>query len=150
MTRQFIALVAGAFPLIHSPARAQVGLDVDVVVEGVRGDEGVVTASLCTREEFAVDDCRLMRSAAASAPQTIVKFSGVRPGRYGVEVFHDRDRDGEVARGLLGVPVEGVGFSRNPALWRRPNFDEVAVELSPTSRELRLKLRFEPPARSRR
>jgi uncharacterized protein (DUF2141 family) len=36
-----------------------------------------------------------------------------REGAYAIGLFHDADDDGELDRGVFGVPTEGYGFSRN-------------------------------------
>ena len=137
-------LCAIALGCSQGPAQAESFASVDVTVEGVRGTQGVVTISLCTRQEYAVDDCRLMRSISAAPPRVMVSFGAVRAGRYAVVVFHDLDGDGEVARGFLGLPKEGVGFSRNPSLWRKPRFEDVAVDLGTSARQVTVGLKFEP------
>lgn len=38
--------------------------------------------------------------------------SGLPPGRYAVAAFHDEDGDGDMDRGLFGIPREPYGFSR--------------------------------------
>jgi uncharacterized protein (DUF2141 family) len=48
----------------------------------------------------------------------------VPPGEYAAQAFLDENGNGEVDRGLFGIPKEGVGFSRDarirlsPPKWR--------------------------------
>ena len=44
-----------------------------------------------------------------------VTFTGLAPGRYAVNGFHDTDGDGELDTNLLGIPTEGYGFGNGAA-----------------------------------
>ena len=58
---------------------------------------------------------------------------------------HDINRNGRVDQTLLGIPEEGVGFSRSPMLiLRAPTFDETAVQISGELVEVTIPLKFEP------
>ena len=57
------------------------------------------------------------------------RFDGLRAGRYGVVVLHDRDGNGKFDVGPLGIPRDGYGFSNNPFVFKRPPFDKVVFEL---------------------
>jgi len=54
------------------------------------------------------------QSVPARAGTTLVRVTGLAPGRYGVAVFHDEDSDGKLDTNLVGIPTEAYGFSRNP------------------------------------
>lgn len=66
----------------------------------------------------------------------------LRPGRYAVAAFHDRDADGELDRSAVGAPTERYGFS-NDARGRfgPPSFDAAAVRLDGGLAELTITLR---------
>ncbi len=45
-------------------------------------------------------------------------------GSYAVSLFHDRNQDGVLNRGELGIPSEGFGFSNNaPSAQVLPNLE---------------------------
>ncbi len=39
---------------------------------------------------------------------------------------HDENDNGKLDTNLVGMPVEGYGFSNNPQVMRKPTFDERA------------------------
>jgi uncharacterized protein (DUF2141 family) len=52
-------------------------------------------------------------------------------GTYALAVAHDENSNDEIDTGFLGIPKEGVGFSRNPSItFGPPKFDEAAYTIS--------------------
>ena len=63
------------------------------------------------------------------------------PGRYGVVVIHDENRNHKLDRNFLGIPKEGFGFANNPHVaFSAPSFQTASVEVGcpVTSIEIRL------------
>ncbi len=48
-----------------------------------------------------------------------IRIDGLAPGQYALLVIHDENRNGKLDT-MLGMPREGFGFSRNPALRMGP------------------------------
>ncbi|MGA7886143.1 MAG: DUF2141 domain-containing protein [Acidobacteriaceae bacterium] len=54
----------------------------------------------------------------------------IPPGRYGVVVIHDENRNHKLDRNFLGIPKEGFGFANNPhVLLTAPPFQTASVEV---------------------
>lgn len=93
-------------------------------IGNVRNARGRVVVDICPQERFLADGCVLHEEVPASAGTTTVTIPNVPAGQYAVQAFHDENANGEVDRGMLGIPREGVGFSRNariglgPPKWR--------------------------------
>lgn len=50
------------------------------------------------------------------------------PGRYGVAVIHDENRNRRLDKNFLGIPKEGFGFANNPKVFlSAPSFRTAAV-----------------------
>jgi uncharacterized protein (DUF2141 family) len=74
-----------------------------------------------------------------------VTVPNVAPGRYAVIAHHDRDDDGRVNTNWLGIPIEGVGVSRNATgRFGPPGFDDVAVDITGDRMTFDIVLRQEP------
>lgn len=134
------ALVLSAL-LCAPPASAASGV-VDVTVTNIRNGRGHIDVQLCDAAHFLKDDgCALHARAPAQAGTVVVHVTGVPPGIYAAEVYHD-ENDNEVAdRNILGIPTEGIGFSRDasPGL-SGPSFSAAAFQVSPNGGVIRLAL----------
>jgi uncharacterized protein (DUF2141 family) len=94
-----------------------------VVVQGVRTENGVMTATL-----YGDDPAKFLKSAGelkvwrepAKAPTTEMCVWLPGPGRYAVAIYHDAKRAMRFTRGPFGMPSQAYGFSRNPHLFLGP------------------------------
>jgi len=122
--RAFLPLALIAPPI---PAHAA---DLQIAVTGVRSASGVVHVDICTPETF-LKDCAWSGEAPAKAGTTIVTITGLPPGRYAAQGFHDANRNGKVDRGLFGIPKEGVGFSNDaPIRFAPPRLSEALFDFT--------------------
>jgi uncharacterized protein (DUF2141 family) len=61
------------------------------------------------------------------------RFAAVEPGSFAITVFHDEDGDQELGENFLGIPNEGIGFSRNVRpRFRAPRYREAELVLQPS------------------
>lgn len=137
------SLIVAAALLCATPALTPaVAGTVDVTVGNIRNARGHIDVQLCDRSHFLKDDgCALHARAPAQAGSVVVHVTGVPPGTYAAEVYHD-ENDNEVAdRNLLGIPTEGIGFSRDasPGL-SGPSFDSAAFQVGRSGGAIRLAL----------
>jgi uncharacterized protein (DUF2141 family) len=88
----------------------------DVRFTGLRSAKGVLQLCL-TSDAGAFPDCRgangIKRTVSAGAPA--IRFEGLPPGDYAMAVIHDANGNARLDT-TLGIPREGFGFSRNPAI----------------------------------
>ena len=130
-----------AFLLTTATPVGDRGGTIEVAVVGVRKAAGHVKVDVCTRETF-LKDCPWSGKAPAHAGTVMVEVHGVPAGRYAIQAFHDANDNGEVDRGLFGIPKEGVGFSNDAFTGlSRPKFDDAAFDFTGTSLRLVLHLR---------
>lgn len=111
-----IALSAAlASSLAATDADAQQAGTINVVVSGVRNDQGDVRCGLYnSAASFPKDDKQFMGVVATIANrQATCVFANVPPGTYAVAVFHAEKGETKLRTGFFGQPEEGYGFSRN-------------------------------------
>ncbi len=114
-----------------------------VAVTNVRSGRGSVRAVLCVRQEFLTKHCKLEQAVPAHPGKVEVTFPDVAPGHYAVQAWHDENGDGVIERDLLGIPFEGVGFSRDPRLFLGPpRFRDAEFTFDGSEVELSLRLRY--------
>ena len=89
----------------------------DVTVTKVRSAKGVLRYCLTADPKNfpgCVDDAHAV-TRSVPAGTTSVSFEGLPHGDYAVAVIHDENNNKKLDT-FLGIPKEGFGFSRNPAI----------------------------------
>ena len=56
--------------------------------------------------------------AITSSENTTLVFEDIPAGRYAIQLFADRNGNGQLDSSPRGIPLEPVGFSNNPSLLR--------------------------------
>ncbi|TGX53738.1 DUF2141 domain-containing protein [Sphingomonas gei] len=128
-----LALLPGATPLAS----------LDVEITGLRSAKGVIQLCL-TADAGAFPDCKaggngIKRTLSAAAPH--IRFEGLAPGEYAVAVIHDANGNARLDT-MLGIPREGFGFSRNPAIGFGPprfNAARFAVGVGGETQQVRMR-----------
>lgn len=121
--------------------------DVEVRVLNMADAAGSLRVNICTAAEW-LKDCALSGQAPARAGVAAVVVHGVPPGLYGVVAYHDSNDDGEVNQNFLGIPTEGVGFSRDaPARFSAPRFTDAVVRVEGARVVVDIVLHFERASR---
>ncbi|MHA6721539.1 DUF2141 domain-containing protein [Sphingomonas sp. RS2018] len=126
--------VTGAAPV------ARLELDMD----GLRSAKGMIR--ICLTAEPAnfpncVDDARaLTRSAPASAGTAV--FDGLPVGDYAAAVIHDENGNKKLDT-MMGIPREGFGFSRNPAIrFGPPKFAAARFDLGARGGAEKIRMKY--------
>lgn len=134
--------LAAALLLLAAPAVAQPGV-VDVTVTGVRNAKGHVLVAVCDRATFLAPTCAYRGRAAAAAGAVMVRVTGVPPGTYAAEAYHDENDNARLDRSWLGFPEEGLGFSRDaPMRFGPPGFADAAFAVAREGASISFGLRY--------
>jgi uncharacterized protein (DUF2141 family) len=120
---------------------------VTVTVTGVRDSRGVVRVAICPRADFLQPHCPYFGLAPSETGAVVVRINGVPPGIYAAQAYQDANGNGILDRNWLGMPKEGMGFSRNaPMRFGPPSFPDADFTLGAGDATLSFRLRyFAPP-----
>lgn len=80
-----------------------------------------------------------MLAVASTEPMTLT-FADLAPGTYAVMVMQDENGNGKLDSNIIGIPKEGYGFSNNPNVMRKPNFDEAKFDLTDADKTIEIKI----------
>jgi len=70
-------------------------------------------------------------------------FEDIPPGTYALAVVHDENMNGKIDTGLLGVPLEGYGFSNDAIAWfSAPPFSAASFPYDGRNLELTISLHY--------
>lgn len=126
--RHRLALRAAVAALVSSAAAAH-AFDLTVEVHNARSDKGLVAGAL-----YAAAPAWLKAPVggerAPAAPDAVLVFRNLQPGRYALSLFHDENGNGKLDTNIAGVPTERYGFSRDArGRMAAPSFDDAAIDL---------------------
>ena len=125
------------------PAAAPQTTRVEVKFEDVRNSTGLIRVCMTREPRFfphCEKDPQARKLSIPASNGATLNFADVAPGEYAISVLHDENRDGKLNTSL-GIPREGVGFSRSPRLrFSAPKFADVrfAVGAGPVTQDIRL------------
>lgn len=106
-----------------------------LVVEatGLRNDGGRVGClAFGSRDGFPTQPARAVAAAGAapSGRRATCVFDGLPAGTYAIAIHHDEDGDGVFDTGIFGIPLEGVGASRDAhGTMGPPSFDDARIDV---------------------
>ncbi len=137
-------------PLLAAPLLAVVlawpafAVELTVDIERVGAQTGRLTVFLFDSEEAwdgKRDALTMQRAYPDGSDRLQVRFDGLKAGRYGVMVLHDKDGNRKFDIGPLGIPKDDYGFSNNPVVFAKPGFERVAFELPATGRRITVEMK---------
>jgi uncharacterized protein (DUF2141 family) len=100
---------------------------VQVKIDGVRNDKGVVQVALCDEATYP-KDCRLTASAPAKTGAVTVDVPNVPAGTWAALAYHDENSDKKLDTNFVGMPKEGYGFSNGAkGTFGPPKFKDTAI-----------------------
>ncbi|QIK79653.1 DUF2141 domain-containing protein [Sphingomonas piscis] len=125
-------------------AAAAPGTTLDLPISNARNTKGVfhicVTAAERQFPDCSKDPAAIKRTVAATTRS--VRIGGIPAGRYAVTLFHDENNNQRLDT-MLGIPREGFGFSRNPAVrFGAPKFRQVEFQLVPGNNSQPIHLQY--------
>ncbi len=139
---RFAAL--GLIGMLGAAAPADLPQPVSIAMENLRSTKGQVLVCV-TRQPRYFPDCRddperHHYTVAAKAGQA--RLGMLAPGDYAIAIIHDENSNGKLDT-FAGIPREGVGFSRNPALrFGAPSFQSARFTIAGAPAEQDIKLKY--------
>ncbi len=128
--------------LLLPAASPMANLEIDV--QNLRSARGVIRICLTARAQSfpscANDPTAQTRSVPAT--QRRIRIDGLAPGDYAVAIIHDENGNQRLDK-LMGIPREGFGFSRNPAIrFGPPSFAAARFPLDTASRPQQVRMQY--------
>jgi len=116
----------------------------DIAFTGLRSAKGVVRICL-VQDPSDFPDCRegkgaLKRTLPAANPR--IRLEGLAPGDYAIAAIHDANGNARLDT-VLGIPREGFGFSRNPAIrFGPPRYKDARFTLGADAQMQQVRIRY--------
>jgi uncharacterized protein (DUF2141 family) len=131
-----LSLLAAAVTLFAFPATAQEAVPaaatLTITIRGVLPQPSELWLGVFDAATYEDGPAPVHQKIAAAAPETVVTFENLTPGRIAVKVLQDLNGNGEMDSTLIGFPEEPFGLSNDikPNM-SAPGFDETAFDLKP-------------------
>ncbi|WP_392534603.1 DUF2141 domain-containing protein [Nostoc sp. C117] len=117
-----------------------------VEIDGLKNEEGQVCASLfASSQGFPSQRDRVLQSQCIKITNIplLLTFDNLKAGNYAVAIIHDQNNDRTLNTNILGIPVEGFGFSSNPEVkTRAPKFGEASFLVAGPNTNIKIKLKY--------
>ena len=115
-------------------------------VDGLRNRKGQVCLSVFAASTgFPSKTTNAVQSQCMKITDATVRMTlrQLQPGSYAVAVLHDANNDRRANRNFLGIPKEGFGFSRNPAIYfGPPKFGASAFPVMGSSTNIQIHVKY--------
>lgn len=113
------------FSLVVKLSVAQLTLTVEITE--MRNSNGKVHLELSNENQEKV--AAISRNIINN--RCIIVIENLKPGNYALKFFHDENGNNELDTNLMGIPLEGFGFSNNPEMtFGPPSFKKTLFELN--------------------
>lgn len=76
----------------------------------------------------------------ANSKHVTVSFSNIPNGNYAISVWHDKNDNGKFDKNMLGIPKDGLGFSKvDQILFSSPDYQEALFTFAGTEQKINIK-----------
>ena len=118
-----LALAIVASLVVAGPVAAG---DLTVTLHGIRAQTGLIKVAVVDSQAGWNGEAAPVQAdgAPAQGEEATFSFKDLKPGQYAVMITHDENGNGKLDTNVIGMPLEGYGFSNNPQVMRKPTWDE--------------------------
>lgn len=137
----FINILIGILSMI--PANEKKGKLV-IEVSGVKEVRGDVQIGIYNKAAgFSEKNTVYMGKIVSVSGTTVtVEIPDLPHGTYAISAFHDENRNGQLDKGMFGVPTEVYGFSNNArGTFGPPSFDDAKFQFNSSVSKVSLRLK---------
>jgi uncharacterized protein (DUF2141 family) len=132
-------------PSAGSASEGSASVALSVRLTDLRNTRGRVAVALFDSSERFPDQKGALRGKLATieGSRAYVRFEGLKPGTYAVAVLHDENANDKMDFNLVGMPLEGFGFSNDATVWfGPPSYSSAAFRLLAGGGQIRIKVRY--------
>ncbi|CAD7337793.1 DUF2141 domain-containing protein [Sphingomonadales bacterium 56] len=139
-----LLLLAGALMAGSGAAPAPEAQPLSIGVQGLRSMKGDLL--ICVARSAAYfPDCSKdpqKRHLVVPATNAAIPLGDMAPGTYAIAIIHDENGNGKLDT-FAGIPREGVGFSRNPAIrFGAPSFRSAQFAMTGSAVRQDVKIKY--------
>jgi uncharacterized protein (DUF2141 family) len=104
---------------------------------------GKVLVQMCKKKDFLVRECTFQKTQTISASTQSLLFPGVPAGDWAVMAYHDQNNNNKLDTSVMGVPVEGTGFSKNAVgNYGPPSFEQALEKVGGAQQQIKFRMTY--------
>jgi uncharacterized protein (DUF2141 family) len=116
--------------LLLSAISGQAQSRFELTVLNVKDTTGMIRAALFKDEKTFLEEPFIGKIVKAVKGEVTIVFEDVPDGKYGVSVYHDENKNGELDKNIIGIPREGFAFGNDSmGMFGPPDFEEAGIVL---------------------
>jgi uncharacterized protein (DUF2141 family) len=121
-----------------------VAAQLKIVWNNVRSDRGRIEIAVYQgKDGFPDNSDKSIAKRKISVEEGTVIINDLPEGELAVSIFHDENEDEILNKNGLGIPKEGIGFSRNPGvLFGPPSYKKAKFKLGSSLEQVTIKLKY--------
>jgi uncharacterized protein (DUF2141 family) len=101
-----------------------------LTVTNVKNTNGTIRVGLFNSEQSFLKTAVDGKIVKATGPELTVTFENLKPGDYGISVYHDENENAELDKNFMGIPKEGFAFGNNSmGTFGAPDFAQAKVRV---------------------
>ena len=132
-----IGLVAG----VYVTSFAQTKNKIIVNVGHINSAEGSINVAIFNSEKTFLKTPFLTKSEDAKTGEMIFEFEEVPNGEYTISIYHDMNKNGELDKNLMGIPIEPYGVSKEgKSMFGPPSYKDALFTVENINVELKISL----------
>lgn len=118
--------------------------DIIITVKNIKSNDGVLNVGMWDSKETFTNEKKVLfgTRVPANIPTKKVTISDLKPGKYAISVFHDKNKNQKLDRNLLGIPQEPYGFSNDArGAFGPPKFEQAQIEVGDTDQNIEITIK---------
>jgi uncharacterized protein (DUF2141 family) len=142
-----VAIFASGIVLFSKPTEksANINSKGNIIVEmtNFANNEGIVLVGIYKDFPESSENMIMSMKSEIKDKKVKVEFKDVPYGVYAISGFHDENKDGKLAKGMFGIPKEGIVTSNNAVGKMGPvKFEDAKFELKELSLKLEITVKY--------
>ncbi len=127
--------------IIHTNAQTVI-----MTIEGIRNNNGVISLGIFkSQQQFAQEKPEIEKIFSKRSTRSgVLKIEfQLAPGNYAIAVLDDENKDGVMNYNLIGMPLEGFGFSNFVSSGlRKPRYSDFCFDVKQGENRVHVKMRY--------
>jgi uncharacterized protein (DUF2141 family) len=116
--------------------------DLVITIAGFENSNGVAKVAIVNSKKNYSEEKPFKGYNFKIANNRVLETLSLPYGEYAIKVFHDENSNGELDKGILGIPVEAYGFSNDArGTIGPPEYEKAAFKLDSPKKEITITIK---------